>query len=137
MEANTPRAARWFRKAAEQGHIESQYKLGRYYVTGTGVKRNNRKAMEWFLLAAEQGDARSQRLLAAAYFEGRGLPRDSMESRMWLEISGAANRPSGRKLRDKLDERMSEEQVARARARAEEWRVAHDEAQPEELQSSR
>jgi TPR repeat protein len=131
------RAAHWFRKAAEQGHIESQYKLGRYYVTGTGVKRSYRKAMEWFLLAAEQGDVSSQRLLAAAYFEGRGLPRDTMESRMWLEISGAADQLRGRKLRDELDERMSEDQVARARARAEAWRAAYDEAQPKELQSSR
>ncbi len=137
MEASATRAANWFRKAGEQGHLEAQLKLGRYYVDGKGVKRSDRIAMEWFRRAAEQGDLRSQRLLAAAYFEGRGLPRDIMESRMWLEISGAADRPNGRKLREQLNERMSEDQVARARARAEEWRAAHGEPQKEELQSSR
>jgi TPR repeat protein len=30
-------AVRWFRKAAEQGHMEAQYNLGLLYENGTGV----------------------------------------------------------------------------------------------------
>ena len=41
-------AAKWCRRAAEQGHAEAQYNLGALYMLGHGVPRNDAEATKWF-----------------------------------------------------------------------------------------
>jgi TPR repeat protein len=48
-------AARWVRKAAEQGSARAQNNLGSLYVTGEGVPKDYVSALMWFNLAAAQG----------------------------------------------------------------------------------
>ncbi len=48
-------AAKWFRKAAEQGFVDGQFQLGMMYLEGQGMPQDNVQALEWFNLAAEQG----------------------------------------------------------------------------------
>ena len=48
-------AVKWFRKAAEQGHISAQYRLGLRYVRGRGVPKNIVQAYMWWSLAALEG----------------------------------------------------------------------------------
>jgi TonB family protein len=45
-------AVEWFRKAAEQGDVRAQYRLGLAYSTGTGVDRDYVQAHKWLNLAA-------------------------------------------------------------------------------------
>jgi hypothetical protein len=51
-------AAKWYRKAAEQGHAEAQVQLGVLYSNGLGVAANTAEATKWLLKAAEQGHAK-------------------------------------------------------------------------------
>lgn len=51
----------------EQGNPEAQYRLGRMYVIGGGVKVSCSEAMKWFQKAAEQGHARAQYRLGRLY----------------------------------------------------------------------
>ena len=53
-------AARWYQKAAEQGHAVAQYNLGNRFASGRGVPQNNAEAMEWYRMAAEQGYNKAQ-----------------------------------------------------------------------------
>jgi TPR repeat protein len=55
-------ALKWFLKAAEQGNVVAQYKIGYMFESGEGVERDYKQAMEWYLKAANQGhsDAQSQ-----------------------------------------------------------------------------
>lgn len=48
-------AVKWYRKAADQGHAESQYKLGECYQYGWGLEKDEVEAMKWYRKAAEQG----------------------------------------------------------------------------------
>ena len=57
--------ARWYRKAAEQGHSVAQYNLGVCYQVGSGVVQSNAEAIKWYRKAAEQGDADAQKQLDA------------------------------------------------------------------------
>jgi TPR repeat protein len=50
-------AAAWYRKAAEQGHIDAQYNLGLMYSTGEGVAQDYKLAYVWSAVAAANGDA--------------------------------------------------------------------------------
>ena len=57
-------AAKWFRLAAEQGHVSAIYEAGKLYWRGRGVVSNRDKAEELFRLAAEHGHMRAQYRMA-------------------------------------------------------------------------
>ena len=49
------KAARWYRKAAEQGDAMAQNNLGAMYMNGLGVKKRDlRAAAFWYYKAGEQ-----------------------------------------------------------------------------------
>ena len=48
-------AAKWFRAAAEQGHMYAQFNLGSSYANGDGVPQDKVEAAKWYRKAAEQG----------------------------------------------------------------------------------
>jgi len=47
-------AAKWYRKAAEQGHAEAQYNLGVSCAKGEGVKQDYSLAYIWLSLSASR-----------------------------------------------------------------------------------
>lgn len=49
-------AANWYRKAALQGHADSQYKLGFFYELGLGVPQSRKVAISWYEKAANLGN---------------------------------------------------------------------------------
>ena len=51
---------RWFRRAAERGHMQAQYLLAHCLQHGRGVRSDEQEAMQWYMHAAEQGHAASQ-----------------------------------------------------------------------------
>jgi TPR repeat protein len=65
-------AATWFRKAAEQGHPQSQCKLGVMHVEGRGVPQDIQAGLDWLRQAAIQGDAEASYQLAKLYHSGSG-----------------------------------------------------------------
>ena len=66
-------AAKWYRKAAEQGLAEAQSSLGSMYNNGDGVGRDSYNALNWYRKAAAQGDAEGQFHLGVAYDQGIGV----------------------------------------------------------------
>ena len=63
LQRNNEEAAKWYRKAAEQDHVEAQFLLGIMYERGDGVQRNDDLAYKWISLAAQQGHPRARTLL--------------------------------------------------------------------------
>ena len=52
------KAFEWYRKAAEQGHVDAQYNLGVCYGDGLGVAKDGGRVSKWLRKGfAEQGDA--------------------------------------------------------------------------------
>lgn len=82
---NDSLAIRWFRKAAEGGHIQCQISMGAIYYNGShGFDADRREALKWFLKAAEQGDAHAQYLAGRCYARGEGTERNDAEAFRWL-----------------------------------------------------
>lgn len=52
---NDEKAATWYRRAADQGHVKAQFALGQAYEEGRGVKQDREVAMQWYRRAADQG----------------------------------------------------------------------------------
>ncbi len=76
-------AAKWFRKAADQGLVGAQYSLGVAHMNGQGVPQDYAEAVKWFRLAADQGFAEAQASLGVAYIQGQGVPQDYAEAVKW------------------------------------------------------
>ncbi len=76
-------AVKWYKKAADQGYVVSQWQLGFCYYTGSGVTKSIKEAIIWFRKAADQGYANAQCALGNLYDVGRGVVRDSCEAVKW------------------------------------------------------
>ena len=77
-------AAKWYRKAAEQGNnAMAQHDLGRMYTEGRGVPQDYAEAVKWWRKAAEQDHAGALFNLGHAYRVGEGVPRNNDEALKW------------------------------------------------------
>lgn len=67
-----PLAAKLYRESAESGSREAQYKLGTFYATGRGLRRNDIEAYYWLSLAADDdGEYKLPPKYLAAKIEAR------------------------------------------------------------------
>ena len=60
-------AVRWYTKAADLGHDESQYDLGFMVLLGEGTEKDVEKALWWLEQAAQNGYVYAARLLYDLY----------------------------------------------------------------------
>ena len=81
---------KWWRKAAEQGHLKAQLALGwTYYdvyekgLIRPGYEAGVAEAVKWLRKAAEQGEAYEQKELGRMYCHGLGVPQDEEEAMKW------------------------------------------------------
>jgi hypothetical protein len=94
-EPDYPRAAQWYRKAADQSHALAQFNLGLMYASGQGVTQDDVEALLWILKAANQGDPGAQYNLGVRQHSSsvRGLPKDALEARIeaykWFQLASA------------------------------------------------
>ncbi|MGO8831974.1 MAG: tetratricopeptide repeat protein [Roseiarcus sp.] len=92
------------------------------------VGQDYAEAAHWYRKAAEQGGARSQisqNILGSMYAEGKGVPQDLVLAHMWLNLAAAQGdeRPADENAaqeRNRLESRMTREQVAEAQRLARE-----------------
>lgn len=107
-------AAKWYRKAGEQGDARAQYNLAVLYFTGQGVPEDNRQAVKWFRKAARQGSARAQYNLGVLYGKGEGVLQDYVKAHAWLNLAAAQGDEGAAKLCDQIAGQMTPEQTAQA-----------------------
>ena len=77
-------AARWYRKAADQGDANAQYNLGLSYANGRGAKQDFGEAARLYRKAADQGYANAHFNLSAKYANGQGVKQDFGKAERWL-----------------------------------------------------
>jgi TPR repeat protein/S1-C subfamily serine protease len=83
------KAARWYRKAADQKYPAAELMLGLCYGDGSGVKRDQAEAVKWIRKAADQKLPRAQYEIGMRYFNGKGIAVNKAEAVEW--ITRAAN----------------------------------------------
>ncbi len=128
---NDTEAAKWFRKAAEQGNSSAQLTLCDLFRDGgcEGNVRDYGEAMKWCRKAAESSDmdhrASAQFCLGEMYEHGWGASQDLVLAHMWYNLSSMRTdfemeRKQAAAARDKVARRLSPEQLVRAQKMAEE-----------------
>lgn len=73
--------ARWYLRAAAQGHQEAQLEIGYCFFNGEGVAQNYDEAIKWFRQAAEQGSPYAICQLSICHFAGCGVEKDEQTAR--------------------------------------------------------
>ena len=111
---NYVEAAKWYRKAAEQGFVMAQYDLGVCYRDGRGVTKDPAEAAQWFRKAAEQGDAKAEYYLGACYMNGEGVAKDYVEADKWFRLAGHQDVADAKKNLSLIEKEMTTEQIAEA-----------------------
>jgi TPR repeat protein len=125
---NQLEAAKWYRRAAEQGDEGAQFAIASAYLAGNGVSRDYAEAAKWFRRASDQGDRISQLILGGMYVLGQGVKKDLVESLKWLILAadGGLLNEKAIQNRDAVASALNPEQISEAKRRAAEWK-----AQPE------
>lgn len=83
---NEEEAARWYAKAADQGHAAAQANLGAIYMSTRGPLKDSRKGVELLKLSAAQQFPLGIARLGAAYLQGSGIAQDTAKgTRLLLE----------------------------------------------------
>ncbi len=70
-------------RAAREGDVESNRRLGLMYLSGDGVSLFPSKALRYFEVAARAGDAGSMLQMAQVLSAGYGVPRDTKRGLDW------------------------------------------------------
>jgi tetratricopeptide (TPR) repeat protein len=87
-------ATQRFNVATSWGNVDAATALGRLYLDGQGVAKNEATAYSWFLRAAWAGDADAAALVAAAFADGLGgFPRDANKAEFWRARANAGPPP--------------------------------------------
>jgi TPR repeat protein len=77
-----------FQARAGKGDAIAQYKLGRCYLKGEGVAKDEVEAVKWFRVAADGGHIFAQYQLGVCYGQGQGVAKDEVEAMKWYLKAG-------------------------------------------------
>jgi len=83
-------AAKWFRKAAEQGDAQAQFGLGVMYANGRAVPQDFAAALKWFRAAVDQGNTAPYFYLGLLSENGLGAAKNYGEAVKWYLKAAAA-----------------------------------------------
>jgi TPR repeat protein len=72
---------------ADAGDTSAQMKLGRAYLNGDGVAKDEAAAFKWYKKAAEQGNAEAHNLVGEMYRAGEGVDKNKEEALRWYHLS--------------------------------------------------
>jgi TPR repeat protein len=81
---------RYFRMAAEQGHPEAQFRLGKLFQSGDGVALESvdlSEAVRYYRMAADQGYSAAQFELGRLYENGSGVAQDFAEAHRYYRMA--------------------------------------------------
>lgn len=89
-------ASKWFRRAADMGHLGAMYFLGQSYQFGRGVNQDLQEAARWYTLAARYGggEARAMLALGLLYHRGQGVERDLKSAFFWYMVGAKKGLPA-------------------------------------------
>lgn len=82
--ADYPKAAAYYQKAANAGHVKAMRQLGLMYRVGRGIAQNSKTATSLVMQAAKAGDYKAARLVSFYYQDGlHGLAQDPEKYIYW------------------------------------------------------
>ncbi|CAB9502652.1 Sel1 domain protein repeat-containing protein [Seminavis robusta] len=119
IEAKPHLAVKYWRQAADAGHLASMYELACSLYMGDGTVEDPRQAVQYFIKAADLGHSGAAYLLADCYLDGVGVERSRGKALEWLMAAAemghrqAQRRAEALLADDGSDEEQSEDEAMR------------------------
>jgi putative methionine-R-sulfoxide reductase with GAF domain len=114
------------KEMAGKGDAAAQNLLGLHYVSGEGVKQDEREAVRWFTKAAEQGNVSAQSKLGSIYFRGRDVPQNLNQAYFWMVLARANGDENSKVLAPLVAARLTRAQVTSIELDASRWLDRHN-----------
>lgn len=83
--SNEEKAFKWYKMAAEQGHVSAELNLGVMYHQGLGVKQDYVEAIKWYKKAADNSNTKAQLNLGILYDTGKGVEKNVVKAAEFYE----------------------------------------------------
>jgi TPR repeat protein len=115
LDRSQAEAEKWFRRAAETGHVEAQAALGRLQAT-SDTPEAREDAAKWLLRAADQGNTQAMQTLGDLYRDHPGMSGDPLAALRWYVQAATAGQPAAA--------RAVAELYARGQGVARDWALA-------------
>lgn len=80
---NVRAAARYYRRAAEFGHVQSMMLIAKCCLLGKGVAQDPEEAFRWYSIAAEKGETVAQKNVSEMFLFGRGVEQNKERAEYW------------------------------------------------------
>lgn len=91
MQGDFQQARQWYQVAANAGHPDAMYSLGRMYEEGQGMQPNYSEALNWYRKAIDAGSKDALYGLGHMYDNGEGVKPDHGQALQWFKKAAAGN----------------------------------------------
>ncbi len=123
VDQDAAKAVSLYREAAEKGNVSAMHNLAVMSANGAaGGKPDFEAAGEWFKKAADRGVADSQFNLAILHARGAGVEADLTQSYKWFAVAAREGDADAEKRRDEVAEALSDADLKRAKALADDFK---------------
>jgi len=114
---DSSRAAKWFKKASDQGFIPARRELGILLAAGDGVEPDMETAIKYLSDAADELDPSALYHLGLMYEIGIGVPKDMQKAVRMLAYAAEMRYPGADLDAERVDKILYEERKKKLRAR--------------------
>ena len=87
--AKPAEAAKWFKRAMENGNINATYMYGKMMLDGTGIQRDAEQGFNYILRAAQAGFPMAEYQAGICYETGNGVTQNDENAAMWTQRAAA------------------------------------------------
>jgi serine/threonine protein kinase len=99
---------------AEHDNAKAQVRLGRLYLEGHGVERNEAEAVRLFRKAAESGENEARLRLGDMYASGRGVPQNNFQAYVWYGAAARAGNLAAKASQERVGAAMQPMEIRQA-----------------------
>jgi localization factor PodJL len=117
---DTEKARTWYRRAAEQGHVNAMHNFA---VLSIGSRGDYATGAKWFAQAAERGLTDSQFNLAVLYQGGLGVAKDLKQAYQWLALAARGGDREAASRVDFIKSQLAPADLEAAEAKIAAWRT--------------
>jgi len=111
---NPSLAAYWYREAADNGSINSQYLLGLMSFYGKGVTQDYTESVNYLLDASNCGNNHAQYFLGLMYYTGTGVKKDYIRAYIWLKVASSYGNKNTAKMEETLINKLTKDELSEA-----------------------
>jgi hypothetical protein len=104
-------AAKWYRRAADQGLPQAEQRLGNLLLNGRGVSQNLAEAVRWLGKAAAQGYGLAQFDLGFLALKGHAMPQNLVQAHMYFSKAAEQSVPRAADMRNFVARHMTPVQI--------------------------